>query len=115
MVELGSTLILVYTEERFIPLKLHEQEIYKNQERYFWELKMMIPDKHHVSMFQDSKKDMKLLNVYHDEQDGDQTFVPRTILEYRKRIIPRRIIKKLVEDNIKFSTVERGDYIRVRV
>ena len=40
---------------------------------------MGIPNTSNNSKLQESKRNMELLNVYHDKQDKDWTFIPRII------------------------------------
>ena len=49
-----------------------------------------------------------------DENDDDWSFVPKAILDHRKRVIPRHVIKMYKNNNIDLQ-LERNEHLRMKV
>ena len=62
----------------------------------------------------ESRKLLEIQNVLEDEFDKDWSFVPKAILNHRKRIIPRHVIRmnRHVKPELK---VERNEHIRLKL
>ena len=62
----------------------------------------------------ESRKLLEIQNVLEDEFDEDWSFVPKAILDHRKRIVPRHVIKKNVQEKPVLE-VERNEHMRLKL
>ena len=60
------------------------------------------------------RKLLEIQNVIEDENDDDWSFVPKAILDHRKRVIPRHVIKMYKNNNIDLQ-LERNEHLRMKV
>ena len=63
---------------------------------------------------EESRKLFKIQNIIEDENDEDWSFVPKAILDHRKRIIPRYVIKMYENNNLELK-LERNEHLRLKV
>ena len=54
------------------------------------------------------------MDVAEDDNDNDWNFVPTNIISHAKRIIPRKVKKKFIEDKLVLM-VERKAHMRIQV
>ena len=58
---------------------------------------------------------MELQNFVDDENDPDWSFVPKAILEHKKRVTPRYVESGMDKEEKQILSVKRNAHLRIKV